>query len=68
MPLAERLYEEAQGWPGLRVTGLSCHIGSQIKDLAPFAEALGKLVEMAGRLRKKNLAVEHIDGLPSLLA
>lgn len=60
MPVAEELYERAQPWPGLRLAGLSCHIGSQIRDLSPFAEALAKLVKMAERLRKK-FSVECLD-------
>ncbi len=61
MPLAEELYERAQEWPGLQLTGLSCHIGSQIADLEAFAEALTKLARMAARLRQKKLAVESLD-------
>jgi len=61
MEAAEELYQKAQGWPGLRVVGLSCHIGSQIMDLAPFAEAVGKLVAMAARLRQAGMTVEYLD-------
>lgn len=61
MEAAEDLYHRAQAWPGLRVVGLSCHIGSQIMDLAPFAEAVGKLVAMAARLRQAGMTVEYLD-------
>jgi len=61
MEAAEELYRQAQDWPGLRVIGLSCHIGSQIAELAPFGEAVGKLVAMAVRLRKAGMAVEYLD-------
>jgi diaminopimelate decarboxylase len=61
MNVAEELYEEAQAWPGLRIAGLSCHIGSQISDLEPFAEAVKKLLAMAARLKKKGLHIEHLD-------
>ena len=61
MEAAEELYRRAQRWPGLRVVGLSCHIGSQIADLAPFGEAVGKLVAMAARLRKDGMTVEYLD-------
>jgi len=61
MEAAEELYRRAQRWPGLRLAGLSCHIGSQIADLAPFVEAVGKLVQMAARLRRDGLAVEYLD-------
>ncbi|MBI4465306.1 MAG: diaminopimelate decarboxylase [Acidobacteria bacterium] len=61
MAAADRLYREAQRWPGIRVEGLSCHIGSQIADLSAFAEAVGKLVEMVHRLRRQGLSVEYLD-------
>jgi diaminopimelate decarboxylase len=61
MPLAEELFERAGEWPGLRMAGLSCHIGSQLTDLSPYGEAVGKLVEMAVRLRRKKIVLEHLD-------
>ena len=68
MEAAEELYREAQSWPGLRVEGLSCHIGSQIMDLAPFGEAVEKLVAMAARLRKAGMAVRYLDAGGGLAA
>jgi len=59
--VAETLYQQAQEWPGLRMVGLSCHIGSQIAELSPFTEALDKLVGMVNRLRDKKLAVDYLD-------
>ena len=61
MAAAEALYRRAKSWPGIRLGGLSCHIGSQIADLSPFAEAVAKLVQMALRLRQENLPVEYLD-------
>lgn len=61
MALAEDLYQRAQEWPGIKLSGLSCHIGSQITDLDAFAEALEKLVAMASRLRQRKLSVEHLN-------
>jgi diaminopimelate decarboxylase len=68
MEAAEELYRRAQKWPGLKMRGLSCHIGSQIMDLAPFGEAVGKLVAMAARLRKAGMAVEYLDAGGGLAA
>jgi len=61
MPLAARLYEQAQHWPGLRMEGLSCHIGSQIADLSSFAEAVGKLAGMARMLQLQGFPVRYLD-------
>src|SRR6185503_5469334 len=48
---AEKLYLRAQSLRGIRMEGLSCHIGSQITDLSAFATALAKMIELANRLR-----------------
>ena len=61
MAAAEDLCLRAQQWPGIRLAGLSCHIGSQIAALAPFAEAVGKLVSLARRLQRKKVPVEFLD-------
>ncbi|HWP84035.1 MAG TPA: diaminopimelate decarboxylase, partial [Terriglobia bacterium] len=61
MAAAERLYREAWQWPGLRLAGLSCHIGSQIFDLRPIEQAARKLVALAGRLQKAGLSAEYLD-------
>jgi diaminopimelate decarboxylase len=61
MAAAERLYGEAQSFPGLRLLGLSCHIGSQIADLAPFEQAVKRLVSMAARLRRAGHTVQFLD-------
>ena len=58
---AEALYLRAQDWPGLELSGLSCHIGSQIASLAPFEQAISRVVELAARLRKKGCTVQHLD-------
>ena len=61
MEAAEELYRQAQTWPGLRLEGLSCHIGSQIFDLRPIQQAVRKLVQLASRLQKAGLPVRHLD-------
>ena len=68
MAAAEDLYRRAQDWPGLRMRGLSCHIGSQIMDLAPFAEAVGKLAAMAARLSQGGMTVAYLDAGGGLAA
>lgn len=61
MEAAERLYREAQDWPGLQLVGLSCHIGSQIFDLRPIQQAVQKMVALAIRLGNSGLPVEYLD-------
>jgi diaminopimelate decarboxylase len=58
---AERLYQRAPQWPGLRFLGLSCHIGSQIGDLAPVEQAVSKLVALAETLQRAGFPVRYLD-------
>jgi diaminopimelate decarboxylase len=58
---AEKLYLRAQSWPGIRLEGLSCHIGSQITSLDPFEQAIRRVVQLAERLREKGCVVRHLD-------
>ncbi len=47
--------------PGLRVTGVAVHIGSQILDLEPFRRAYGMVVDLVGTLRAEGHGIEHLD-------
>jgi diaminopimelate decarboxylase len=58
---APRIYARAAGLPGIRVTGIDMHIGSQITELGPFDAAFGRLGELIGRLRVEGHAIDHID-------
>jgi diaminopimelate decarboxylase len=58
---APALYRRAAQLPGLLVRGIGCHIGSQLLDPAPAAEAAAKVVELADRLAAEGIAVEHLD-------
>lgn len=61
MSEAEQLYRRAQSFPHLSLEGISCHIGSQILEVAPLLEALERLLELAARLRRSGLPVRHVD-------
>ena len=57
---AERLYAAASN-AGLKASGLACHIGSQIVDLAPLKAAFGVMRDLVQRLRQSGLSVERLD-------
>ena len=58
---ALEVYEEASTMDGVRVTAIDAHIGSQIFELAPFADSLTKLVSLADDLIDKGIDIEYID-------
>ncbi|WP_375460987.1 diaminopimelate decarboxylase [uncultured Enterovirga sp.] len=58
---ARDAYAAAARLPGLRITGVDMHIGSQITDLEPFANATELLAELARDLMRSGHALTHID-------
>ena len=58
---AERLYAQASNNAWLKPVGVACHIGSQITDLAPMAEAFDKMAGLVRRMKGEGLHVERLD-------
>jgi diaminopimelate decarboxylase len=58
---ALRVYAEAAAMPNITVTGIDCHIGSQLTDVSPFAEALDRVLELVTALEGQGLHLHHID-------
>jgi len=58
---APAAYQRAQSLPNLRVSGIACHIGSQLTDMAPLMEALDRVLALAGVLMDKGVALQHLD-------
>ena len=58
---APRLYRNAAGLPGVKVTGIDFHIGSQLTQIAPFEAALDKILEFVDTLEATGLPLAHID-------
>lgn len=54
-------YRVAAALPHLEVTGIDCHIGSQLLDDAPLLEALDKIIGLADQLHTEGIALHHID-------
>ncbi len=54
-------YRRAMALPHLEVVGVACHIGSQITEVSPFVEALGRLQELIGRLKHRGISVRYLD-------
>ena len=54
-------YELADRLENVAPVGIDCHIGSQVTSLAPYREALEKLLLLAGSLERNGIPVRHVD-------
>ena len=54
-------YRTAAKLPHLDVSGIDCHIGSQLLDDAPLLEALDKLIELIDALGAEGIHLHHLD-------
>lgn len=54
-------YQLAATLPHLQITGIDCHIGSQLTDLSPLVEALERMLLLVDKLAALNIQLEHID-------
>ncbi len=55
------IYRRAATRPHLAISGIACHIGSQLLDRAPIAEAAEKMLNLVEKLAAEGIALEHID-------
>jgi diaminopimelate decarboxylase len=58
---APALYRRARSLPHIRVEGIDCHIGSQLTEIAPFAAALDKILDLLDRLQREGITISHLD-------
>ena len=58
---ARAVYARAAKLPGIKVTGVDMHIGSQITDLGPMEAAFRLLADFVTTLRADGHAISHVD-------
>jgi len=58
---AREIYAYAAGLPGLKISGMDAHIGSQLTELAPFKAAFQRLGELVHDLRSDGHEIKHLD-------
>jgi diaminopimelate decarboxylase len=58
---APALYRDAACRKGIEVIGVDCHIGSQITEIAPYLEALDKVLALVDRLASDGIRLHHLD-------
>lgn len=54
-------YRHAASRPGLRVVGIDCHIGSQITEMAPYLDAMDRILDLVEAIEGEGIALEHLD-------
>ena len=54
-------YQHAAALPGLRVTGIDCHIGSQITQLEPYLDALDRMLDLVEAVEAAGIPIHHVD-------
>lgn len=54
-------YRRAAAMPHLDISGIDCHIGSQLTSLEPFVDALDRLLVMIETLRTEGIVIRHLD-------
>jgi len=59
--IALHAYQHAAALPNIRVTGIDCHIGSQLTEIAPFVDALDRVLDLVDRLAAAGISLTHID-------
>ena len=58
---ARAVYRRAATLPGIHVTGIDCHIGSQITTVAPYLDALDRLLDLIEQVEADGVPIAHID-------
>ncbi len=58
---AEALYLRAASMSNIDVMGMDCHIGSQLTELAPYIDALERLLELIEGLKQQGVNISHLD-------
>src|SRR5690606_32009173 len=58
---APRIYQQAAQLKNLNIVGVDCHIGSQITEVAPYLDALDKLMLLIETLAGLGIKLKHLD-------
>ena len=55
------IYKKAASLPHLEIVGVDCHIGSQLTELAPFLDALDRVLALVDKLAAEGIQLKHLD-------
>lgn len=55
------VYQRAASLSHVAIRGVDCHIGSQLTEIAPFIDAMDRVLLLIDRLAEAGIAIEHLD-------
>lgn len=55
------VYQQAQAMQHVEVIGVDCHIGSQLTTVAPFVDALKRVLKLIDALAEHHIHIKHLD-------
>ena len=58
---AHEVYKLAATLPHVKITGMDCHIGSQLTELQPFLDATDRLIRLIEQLQEDGITLKHLD-------
>ena len=58
---AREVYKLAATLPHVKITGMDCHIGSQLTELHPFLDATDRLIRLIEQLKEDGVTLKHLD-------
>ncbi|PID43664.1 MAG: diaminopimelate decarboxylase [Gammaproteobacteria bacterium] len=58
---APEAYQLARSLPNIEIVGIDCHIGSQLTEVAPFLDALDRVLVLVDTLTEQGIAIRHLD-------
>jgi diaminopimelate decarboxylase len=58
---AREVYKLAATLPHVKITGMDCHIGSQLTELQPFLDATERLIRLMEQLKEDGITLKHLD-------
>ena len=58
---ARAVYKLAATLPHVKITGMDCHIGSQLTELQPFLDATDRLIRLIEQLKDDSITLKHLD-------
>lgn len=58
---AREVYRIANQLSHIKITGMDCHIGSQLTEIQPFLDATDRLIVLMKQLEQDGITLHHLD-------